>query len=72
MIEKIINIFPIFEGQILTCIGFRVHEVDGTDEEKIEFLKSKIDSDVKEMAVTLLPDNFTVKLYPSVQLHLAQ
>lgn len=62
MTEKIINIFPIFEGQILTCIGFRVHEVDGTDEEKIEFLKSKIDSDVKEMAVTLLPDNFTVKL----------
>ncbi|MBS1744561.1 MAG: hypothetical protein JST21_00175 [Bacteroidetes bacterium] len=55
MTEKIINIFPIFEGQIMTCIGFRVHEVDGTDEEKIDFLKSKIDSDVKEMAVTLLP-----------------
>ncbi len=61
MTEKIINIFPIFEGQILTSIGFRVHEIDGTDEEKIEFLKSRIDCDVKEMAITLLPDNFTIQ-----------
>jgi hypothetical protein len=62
MKEKIINIFPIFEGQLLTCMGFRVHEFDGTDEEKIEFLRSRIDADVKEMAVALLPKNFTVKL----------
>lgn len=62
MTEKIINIFPIFEDQILTRIGFRVHEACGTDEEKIEFLKSRIDNDIKEMAVTFLPDNFTVKL----------
>lgn len=62
MTEKIINIFPIFEGQILTSIGFRVHEIEGTDEEKIEFLKARIDTDVKEMAMTLLPDNFTVQL----------
>lgn len=60
--EKIINIFPIFEGQILTCIGFRVHELDGTDDEKIEFLKSRIEQDVKEMAVTLLPENFLIRL----------
>ena len=61
MTEKIINIFPIFEGQLLTCIGFRVHELEGTDEEKIEFLKSRIETDVNEMAMTLLPDNFTVR-----------
>lgn len=60
--EKIINIFPLFEGQILTCIGFRVHEFEGTDNEKIEFLKNRIEVDFKEMSVTLLPDNFTVQL----------
>ncbi|MEJ7677406.1 MAG: hypothetical protein WKG06_05945 [Segetibacter sp.] len=60
--EKIINIFPVFEGQILTCIGFRVHEVDGTDEQKIEFLKSRIELDVKEMAMTILFNDFTIKL----------
>lgn len=62
MKEKIINIFPLFEGQILTSIGFRVHEVDGTDEEKIAFLKSRLELDFKEMAITLLPDNFTITL----------
>jgi len=62
MMEKIINIFPIFEGQILTCIGFRVHEIDGTDEQKIEFLKSRMEEDVKEMAIALLSEKFTIKL----------
>ena len=59
--EKIINIFPIFEGQILTCTGFRVHEIDGTDDEKIAFLKSRIEQDVKEMAIALLPENFVIQ-----------
>ncbi|RYX85132.1 hypothetical protein EON73_03005 [bacterium] len=60
--EKIINTFPIFEENVMTCIGFRVHELSGTDEEKITFLKGRIDDDFKEMAIALLPDNFTLKL----------
>ena len=51
-----------FEEYIMTSIGFRVHEHDGTDEEKIKFLKSRIDDDIKEMAIALLPENFTVKI----------
>ncbi len=59
--EKIINLFPIIEGQIINCIGFRIHEMEGTDEEKIEFLKSRVETDSKEMAITPLPEGFTIK-----------
>lgn len=60
--EKIFNIFPIFEGDLYIRIGFRVHEMEGTDEEKINFLLSRIEQDITEMALVDLPENFTIKL----------
>lgn len=60
--EKILNLFPIFEDQILKCIGFRLHEMPGSDDEKLDFLRSRIDQDKNEMAITLLPEGFTVTL----------
>ena len=60
--EKIFNIFPVFEDQLLTRIGFRVHEMAGTDEQKIEFLRSRVKPDHKEMALIDMPEIFKVKL----------
>jgi len=60
--EKIFNIFPIFEGDLYIRIGFRVHEMEGTDEEKINFLLSRVEQDITEMIFIDLPENFTVKL----------
>jgi len=62
MKERIFNIFPIFEGDIYRRIGFRVHEKEGTDEEKTKFLLSRVRKDFTEMAYIDMPDNFKVKL----------
>lgn len=60
--ETIFNIYPIFQDQHLVKIGFRVHEKSGTDQEKIDFLLSRIEIDRKEMAMIDMPENFKVRL----------
>jgi len=60
--ELIFNIFPICNDDIISTIGFRVHEHSGTDEEKINFLLSKVETDVKEMGYIKISENFKVKL----------
>jgi hypothetical protein len=60
--EKIFNIFPICNNDIISLIGFRVHEKIGTDDEKIEFLLSRIETDITELAYIKISDNFKVKL----------
>jgi hypothetical protein len=60
--ETIFNIFPICNDDIISAIGFRVHELAGTDEEKINFLLSRVETDVKEMAYIKISDNFKVIL----------
>jgi hypothetical protein len=60
--EVIFNIFPICNKDIILSIGFRVHEFSGSDQEKIEYLLSKIETDIKEMAYIKVPDNFKLNL----------
>ena len=60
--EAIFNIFPICNDDIISLIGFRSHEFTGTDDEKINFLLSRIELDVVEMAYIKVSDNFKVKL----------
>lgn len=60
--EKIFNIFPICNDDIISLVGFRVHDKIGTDDEKIEFLLSRIETDIKELAYAKISDSFKVKL----------
>lgn len=60
--EVIFNIFPVCNNDIITAIGFRVHEHGGSDQEKIDFLLSRIEIDVKEMAFIEVIESFKVKL----------
>ncbi len=60
--EEIFNLFCIFKGDILTRIGFKIHKIEGTDEEKIIFLQSNVESDLLDCCFMDIPDNFTIKL----------
>lgn len=45
MKEKIFNCFIYTDGEIISQLGVAVHEMDGSDEEKIAFLKNSVSSD---------------------------
>jgi len=60
--ETIFNLFPICNNDIISTIGFRVHEFTGTDEEKMNFLLSRVETDVKEMKYIKVSENYKVKL----------
>lgn len=60
--EVIFNLFPICNSNIISAIGFRVHDHSGSDEEKIVFLSSRIELDIKEMAYIKVSENFKVQL----------
>ena len=47
MKEKILNLFIYTNGKIIDQLGYIVHELEGTDEEKIAFLKNTVNSDYK-------------------------
>lgn len=46
MIEKIVNIYLIIDGNYITELKAIAYEIDGNDNEKIEFLKSQAKSDL--------------------------
>lgn len=56
MKEVIFNLFPICNDKIITNIGFRVHEFEGKDEDKIQYLLSRVEQDVKEMIILKISD----------------
>lgn len=60
--EKIFNIFPICDDRIISHIGFCIHEFVGEDEEKIQYLLSKVEEDSKKYSITEVPSEFKVKL----------
>lgn len=60
--ETIFNFFPICDDNIITQIGFRVHEFEGTDQEKYDFLLSRVKIDAKEMVIYNISDNYKVEL----------
>ena len=60
--EIIFNIFPLCDEGIISAIGFRVHEIAGTDDEKIQFLLSRVEMDIEEMSCVGISENYKVKL----------
>lgn len=47
MNEKIFNLFLYINGEIIDQLGVVVHELNGTDEEKMDFLRNAVKSDYK-------------------------
>ena len=45
MKEKIFNLFIYTNGDVIDQLGVVVHEMEGSDEEKLAFLKSAVDND---------------------------
>jgi hypothetical protein len=60
--EVIFNIFPICKSDIITEVGFRVHEFEGSDDEKTNFLLTRVETDFKEMVFIKISDDFKVLL----------
>lgn len=61
MKEKIYNIFTNFEDEILISIGYVMYEFEGTDEEKIKFLKKNLKTDKENMIVKGISKKYQVK-----------
>lgn len=61
MKEQIFNIFLIIEDKFITEIGVAIHEIEGTDEQKVEYLNEHIESDVKICTRFKLPEIFKTK-----------
>lgn len=59
--ETIYNIFPIFKNDVISKIGYKVHTVDGTDEEKIQYLREHIESDISQLYYVNIPSTFTIE-----------
>ena len=60
--EVIFNIFPLCNEGIISGIGFRVHEIAGTDDEKNKYLLSRVERDIEEMSCIDISENFKVIL----------
>ena len=43
--EEIYNLFVFMEGNDIKNLGVTVHEFDGTDDQKVAFLQSRVDKD---------------------------
>jgi hypothetical protein len=56
--ETIFNIFTICNDEVIEHIGFKAHELEGTDEEKIEFLKKNVQSDSIDFKYIKIPGSF--------------
>ena len=61
MKEKIYNIFTIFEDKTLVSTAFVMHEMEGSDEAKIEFLKRNIEIDKQNVSSRAISDSFLLK-----------
>lgn len=62
MKEIIFNLFLIVEDNIIYELGAVSHDIEGTDEEKINFLKSSVEVDSKEIIRFKLSENFKLKI----------
>lgn len=48
MIEKIYNLFIFIKNNIIYELGVAVHEIKGTDSEKLAFLQTHVHTDLKK------------------------
>ena len=61
MLEKIFNLFVFVTDDIIHELGVTVHEMSGTDAEKVSFLQSQVDADFEKAARFPIPDRYTLK-----------
>lgn len=59
--EVIFNFFLLLKNDIITKIGYKIHEVSGSDDDKILFLKSQLEKDKSELIYIPIPDSFRIK-----------
>lgn len=58
--ENIYNCIAIVEDPYIEKVAIKVHTMDGTDEEKENFLKSKIEEDIKDAKHYPVSENFII------------
>lgn len=56
--ENIYNLYLYIDNEILNMVGATVHYYEGNDEEKLQFLKSLVESDLKVAQKFNLPERF--------------
>lgn len=62
MIETVYNLIGYFdEKEIISFLGIATHDVDGSDDEKLQFLSSRAHSDSQIATRFLLPDRYKLK-----------
>jgi hypothetical protein len=61
MTEKTFNLFVFVEDDIIHELGVVVHEQEGTDQEKIAFLRSQAVADFKKAIRFLIPNRFLIE-----------
>jgi len=57
-VEQIFNFFYFCTDRKVNALGVKVHYVDGNDEQKLDFLKSKVESDSTDCEIINVPDLF--------------
>jgi hypothetical protein len=58
--ETIFNIFTICNDGIIENIGFKAHEQNGSDDEKIKFLQNNVQSDSSDLKYIKIPESFKI------------
>lgn len=58
--ETIFNLFPICNNDIIQYIGYKTYQVNGSDEEKIEYLKDRVNKDFKDLKYVQVPSSFRI------------
>lgn len=59
--EVIFNFFLIMKNDVITKVGYKTHEISGTDDDKILFLKSHLDRDKNDLIYLSIPKSFRIK-----------
>lgn len=65
--EKIFNLFVYSTLDLVTEVGVVTHSLQGSDEDKILFLKQNVDSDFITAEKFELPENFRIKIHDEVK-----
>jgi hypothetical protein len=56
--ETVFNIFTICNNEVIEYIGFKAHELEGTDDQKIKFLQENVQSDSGNLEYIKIPESF--------------
>lgn len=65
--EQIFNLYYFVNLDIITEVGVVVHEIAGTDKEKIQYLKDNYEKDFNRLKKFEIPDGFSIRQYGVVK-----